>query len=683
VTDQRERLEHFELDLDEPPPNQHKPVFVDAVVREHDQRPIIPAAYRGQNLKVTTRRAAMRTGHRIGYHLVRVPVYAALTAGYAVRGVGVVARRQVRWAWVTEQTSLRAHAAKGGDVTGWLQLHTALLPVRKNRLMLLGVELVTLPLAGAAVVWLAPWWAAALVIAGLAVPLARAGRPVGRQIVAPAIVTARYRKLTSDIVLRAYYAAGLGHPDKDDKRITFGSTMARDSNGMGSQVLVDLPYGKGFDDAVNARGRIASGLDVALSQVYLTRDKSSHRRHLLWVADRDPLAIPAGRTPLLAGRQTDIWQPAPMGADERGRRVTVEMMWNSILIGAMPRAGKTFSARALALYAALDPYVQVSVFDGKGSPDWRKFALIADCCAFGLAPTRDGEPVDILRGFLRGLKAEVERRYHDLSQLPVSVCPEGKLTREIARNPRYKMPVRLIVLEEFQEYFDLGEESKEIAGLLVYLVKVAPAAGIIVLGSTQKPSGVGTGHVAQQFTAFRDNFQIRFGLRTGSWQVSDIVLGAGAYSEGHDSSTLLPEHKGVGILRGASERTPTVRTYLADGQDAEQILIRARALRERAGTLQGMAAGQSAQVQRRDFLADVYETYVDGEAWQSWQLVASRLAERWPDAYAEITAEAVSAQVRAFGVESRNGKTRDGQVLKGPKRAEVELAIERRSLGGR
>ena len=45
--------------------------------------------------------------------------------------------------------------------------------------------------------------------------------------------------------------------------------------------------------------------------------------------------------------------------------------------------------------------------------------------------------------------------------------------------------------------------------------------------------------------------QIRFPLKTPSWGVSDLALGDGAYSSGLDSSTLLEEHKGVGILRNA------------------------------------------------------------------------------------------------------------------------------------
>ena len=172
--------------------------------------------------------------------------------------------------------------------------------------------------------------------------------------------------------------------------------------------------------------------------------------------------------------------------------------------------------------------------------------------------------------------------------MPTDVCPEGKLTREMARDPRFRMPVRVLVLEEFQEYYELGPISKDIAELLQYLVKVAPGAGIILLCSTQKPSGIGGGgELGQRFTGFRDNFAIRFGLRTSSWQVSEMCLGQGAYSEGLDTSTLLPQYKGVGILRGASDASPTVRTYLADGQDAERILTAARTIRERAGTLSG------------------------------------------------------------------------------------------------
>ncbi len=170
------------------------------------------------------------------------------------------------------------------------------------------------------------------------------------------------------------------------------------------------------------------------------------------------------------------------------------MVFQSILIGAQPRQGKTFSARLLALYAALDPYVQLSVFDPSGKPDWRKFALVAERCAFGLAMTKAGNPVEIFIDTLHGLRRDVEDRYVRLSELPASICPEGKLTRDIARDPQYRMPVRLLVMDEFQELFNTGdtEADEEIAEQLVYLIRVAPAAGVILLDATQRPSGIGS-----------------------------------------------------------------------------------------------------------------------------------------------------------------------------------------------
>jgi S-DNA-T family DNA segregation ATPase FtsK/SpoIIIE len=726
----------YEVVLDEPAPAEPSgPVIVSAAVEgsEPAPRPVIPPVLKSRTaFDAAARRTLARWRHIAAYHVVRSPLYGLRIGLYAVAGVVRLADRQVRWWWVAEQHQLRQAAATTGDAELWLKLHRESGHVRIWRGLVLAGELLAL-VAGVPALWIAsgqperhaPAGAGQahtahtghavghgghaghsghaahtdtvhdagafhlphlphgrlLLLAAAAVGvvwLAHLGRPAGKKLITGAVPTSRYRSITADVILRAYYAAKLGDPDKPGQQIQFGSTMAAD--GDGSRVVIDLPYGKGLDDAIKARPAIASGLDVSLSQVFITRDPTSHRRHVLWVANRDPLAIPAGRTPLLACKPTDIWEPAPFGLDERGGKVTVSMMWNSILVGAQPRQGKTFSARALALYAALDPYVRLSVFDGKGSPDWRKFALVAHDCAFGMAISRDGDPLESFVEFLRAIKADVQHRYQRLSELPAEVCPEGKLTRDIARDPRYKMPVRLVVLDEFQEYFDTPDPdaNKEIGQLLVFLVKVAPAAGVIVLDATQRPSGVGSGQVAQLFTSFRDNHQIRFSLRTGSWQVSDLVLGSGAYSEGFDSSTLLPTYKGVGILRGATDATPTVRTYLADAEDAERILTAARGLREQARTLSGYAAGEETVRQVRDVLADARSVLTAGETFISWQDLAARLAEQLPTSYGQLTADAISAQIRAFGVHSVNGK-RDGRVLKGVKTDAIQQAIQTRS----
>lgn len=673
----------YEIELDDVPPADAAPVPVDlpdaaapAVPPAEGRRPIIPTGLHRANLPETVRATVGRWAHIAAFHAVRAPWYLLQVTWWALVGLFRLAGRQLRWWWVNEQYALLQQAATDNDPAMWLKLHREGKATRRWRGVVLFLQAIALVVALAVAVRLDTLWQAGIAV--VLVPfLARYGRPAGRPLLPGAVVTRRYRKLNSDIVLRAYYAAGLGHPDRPNQQVEFGTPMAREGNG--SKVLVNLPYGKTFADAVNAREKIASGLDVALAQVSVSRDPESHRSHWLWVADSDPLATPAGRTPLLACKETDIWQPAPLGVDERGRAVTLLMLWVSILVGAQPRQGKSFTARLLALYAALDPYVRLDVFDGKGSPDWRKFAMVAHSYSFGFTPSRDGDPLEIFIQMLRDLKADVQERYQKLSELPVDVCPEGKLTREIARDPKYGMPVRLVVIDECQEYFDTGDKelNKEIAGLLVFLVKVAPAAGVIVLDATQKPGGVGTGDTATAFTSFRDNHQVRIALRTGSWQVSDLVLGSGSYSEGFDSSTLLPSYKGVGLLRGAGDDTPTVRFHLADAEDAEKILLTARKLRERAGTLSGMAAGQAAVREVRDVLADALSVYQSGETGLPWAFIATRLAERIPEHYADLTAEAISAQLRALGVPSVDIK-RDGKALKGAKKAAVSTAITRR-----
>jgi S-DNA-T family DNA segregation ATPase FtsK/SpoIIIE len=81
-------------------------------------------------------------------------------------------------------------------------------------------------------------------------------------------------------------------------------------------------------------------------------------------------------------------------------------------------------------------------------------------------------------------------------------------------------------------------------------------------------------------------------------------------------------------------------------------------------------------------LRDVRSVFFAGEAWISWERLAQRLAERLPEAYADVTKESISAQVRAFKVAPKKG--RDGDATPwGVPREQVEQAIKRREIEGR
>ncbi|MFD6771028.1 cell division protein FtsK [Micromonospora chalcea] len=688
---------HYEVALDDEPEPNRDPVYVDVVTKDTTRHPVIPAQWRGtDNVKSTLKRQAATAGHIAAYHAVRSPRYIGLAVVWSVVGVFRLLWRHIRWAWHPELNALlqaAATSAKGkDDLKEGRMLEQQLATRRTARAVMLLAELIALAVVGGVLFAFAPRYVLVLVGAAVVPLLAHYGRPATMPIVTPAVVAPRHRKLSADIVLRAYYAAGLGHPDKPDQQIHFGGPMSRDARNIGSEVIIDLPYGKGWSDMIKpgTKSAIASGIDVTEYQVFFTRDKTSDRRHKLLVADQNPLAIPAGRTPLLRLKPTDIWKPAPFGLDERGNPVSVPLMWNSVLVGAQPRKGKTFSARLLALYAALDPYVKLTIVDGKKSPDWSSFRLVAHRYIRGTTVNRDGDPVEQVIDALMEIKKHIGEVNDFLTKLPVDECPEGKITPDLSR--KYpQLRVWVLVMEEFQMYYELDdkEASETIASLLSNIMATGPSAGVIPLSSSQKPSGIGASqNVLRLFTRYRDNHSIRFALKCGNRTVSEAILGDEAYGEGYNAAAL-PEGKefrGVGILYGADDNTPIVRTHLAEGPDAEKILMAARSFREAAGLLTGEAAGEDMAREARDVLNDVRNVFYAGKATISWPALAARLKEAYPEAYADITPEAISAMVRKLGVKGKSVKDPeffDKGVGQGCDKASVEAAIERRALSSR
>ncbi|MEU4390318.1 cell division protein FtsK [Kribbella sp. NPDC023855] len=648
-----------------------------------ERLPIIPVHLRPENLRATVRRALIRSGHVAAFHVVRSPWYGCKLGWFAGRGFARVVRNQLRWWWVPNSFALEQKAADGNELKEWEKIHRELKRTRLWRGFVLAAQNLGLAISAPIALNAAPTVAVAAAGAGLVAAAAHYGRPAGQTLVGTAVVAPRFRKLNSDIVLRAYYAAGLGKPDKTDQEIRFGSQMSRDARNTGSQVLVDLPYGKGWTDVANCREKIASGLDVHVNQVFLTPDKTSSRRHTLFVADRDPLAVPVGRTSLLDCKRRSIWKAFVIGRDERDSPVKLSLMWNSLLVGAQPRKGKTYFARLLALYAALDPNVRLIVVDGKNSPDWLAFKKVAHRIVFGTHPNPNtDDPIETFRAILDEILAHIDRVNSILTTLPVELCPEGKLTEELHNDPRYPdLHVLVLVMEEFQVYFETEDQNvnKEIAAKLSRIQAVGPSAGVIIESSSQKPSGVGAGDVARLFNRYRDNHTLRFALKCGNRVVSEAILGGDAYQEGFDAATLPvgDEYRGVGYLYGASDATPTVRTELADATDADKILTAARVLRERLGLLSGMAAGEEMRRGSRDVLADIL-TVMGADTAAHWDTIAGRLADQMPEQYDGTTPDAISAQARGLNVSSVNVK-RDGATRKGAKADDIRAAIARRN----
>ncbi|MCZ4125778.1 cell division protein FtsK [Streptomyces sp. H39-S7] len=666
------------------PPKAVYPPSIAEWMQAHDKarQPVFPDWVKLPDQRAAVRRWAVRHYSAMaGYHAWRLPcIYTPKLLAYAPRGAWRWSTAAGHWVFDAEGKSLRLAAVAAEDAGEYLKLsrqRDARVRLRSILATLAGVVGLTVAL----VLWMvAPTWLLALAVATMTTTLGVSGAPADRPLIDRAKVTFRKRKLSSDIITRAFTAAGL---TAKDQGIAFPRPIGRDGDGW--RVIVDLPYGKSFNDALGKRKALASGIDIATTQLFLDPDVSSERRVSMWIADRDPLAVPAGRSPLMGATRVDFWKPFPWGVDERGNPVMATVLWLSLLVGAVPRQGKTFSARTIALAAALDPYVRLIVFDGKASPDWRKFSLVAHRIGFGIVPRNGLDPVELLVRALEELKGDVEDRYHRLSELPLHICPEGKLTPEISRDKKLNMPLTLVVVDEVQEYLQHPVYGNVILDLLVYLARVAPAVGVSVMLSTQKPDDTACP------PKLRDQHQARFSLRVGSWQVSDVVLGAGSYSEGLDASRLLKSHKGVGLLKGMSDDAGIVRTYLADGRDAESILTRAAALRAAEGTLTGDAAGEERATRRADAILDEVAAVLGRSEAKVWsEVVVDRLAELNPDAYGDwkalkgrAKADQLATALKPFGITTGQvwGQTEAGKDAnrRGIERQHIIDAITQRN----
>jgi DNA segregation ATPase FtsK/SpoIIIE, S-DNA-T family len=371
--------------------------------------------------------------------------------------------------------------------------------------------------------------------------------------------------------------------------------------GDGWAITVDLPATRKAADVIKYRDALASALAVDEVQLIVerVRGKGGHAgRVFLWVADEDPYSGPPLRTPLLDVECWDAWRPVPFGRDARQRRIDLPLVWTSLLVGAIPRQGKTFAIRLPAAGLILDPYTRLYVFDGKGGKDWDA----AEAVAYRFVRGDELDHAYAVRDHLVELVAEVQSRFARMATLDDEICPESKITPTISRDPNLGMPITAVIIDEVHVFLEsptrehvggkkttLGEY---IADLLTYLVRKGPAAGIVVILATQRPDST---TIPSRLRAVLGS---RFALRVMDWRDSNIVLGEQMNTRGYDASTLLPSHKGVGILRpdgetdaGADVLAMTVRTYYMPNPQWRQICARGRALRQSAGTLAGHAAG--------------------------------------------------------------------------------------------
>lgn len=644
------------------------PAYVDLTGGESARRPIIPAHWSSREAaKRHLSLMAARHSHRAMYHGVRSPGYFTKALGYAVRGLVVVLGRIIGWWHIPGTSALERQAAADGLLNDHLRLHKAGKETRKARGLILAAG-VLVTVAAWCVMWvLAPWWGWALLAVVLFVALALTGRPQGKTITTPARLPDAVQPPSQDVIIRALGSMGIGEVNK---AITAGTFPPLPSpvreDGPGWRAEVDLPYGVTATQVIERREQLASGLRRPLGAVWPEPVTSEHAGRLeLWVGRADVSKAKPAPWPWLRTGGGDIFAPFPFGTDPRTRRVDGHMIEHNWLMGSMPGQGKTSALRVLVAAAALDPTVELWLHELKGTGDLDPFEQVSHRFVSGI----DDESIAYAAESLKKLRAEVMNRAARLKKLPRDLCPDKKINREIANRRSLHLAPLLAAFDEVQNLFGHPKLGKNAGDDAVFIIKIGRALGVSLILATQRPDKDSLP------TGVSGNVSTRFCLKVAGQVENDLILGTGAYKSGARATTFRPKvDAGLGYLKG-EENTPQVcRTYYLNNEATDRAAKRARAIREAAGTLSGVALGEDEGVQHRDVLADVLAVLA-GTSGLHWQTLADRLAERFPDRWADASGEAVRAECASRGVPSKVVAV-DGQRARGCRTADVEAASQ-------
>jgi DNA segregation ATPase FtsK/SpoIIIE, S-DNA-T family len=165
---------------------------------------------------------------------------------------------------------------------------------------------------------------------------------------------------------------------------------------------------------------------------------------------------------------------------------------------------------------------------------------------------------------------------------------------------------------------------------------------------------------------------------------NDMVLGTSAYKNGVRATMFARSDLGIGYLAGEGDDPQIVRSFYVDAPTAEQVVARARRLRDQAGTLTGHALGEDPQPADNgtSLLADILAVVPADQAKVWNQTVVARLAELRPELYGGWEPEHLTAALKPYGVTTgqvwgTDPATGDSANRRGITRAQVVEAAER------
>ncbi|WP_327290760.1 cell division protein FtsK [Streptomyces sp. NBC_01198] len=648
-------------------------------VRWDKRKPILPTWLTSKpGFVSTTQRAASNAFYAAAYHSIRSPWYALRLTSYAPRGAARMVGDTRRWVWDTEGAPLRAYEVARENTAEYLKLSRQRDDRVRLRVLVTAVSIVfgavfALALYIMAPLWLGAFASAAVLVAGFW------GAPKDHPVIGPAVLRTELEKLTGSIVLRGLDSVGNAKISAALKKggdmngMRFTSEITRD--GPGYRADLDLPYGVTPQDIMESRPALASGLRRKVGCVWPSADPTEHDgRLILWVGDKPMNETKKPAWPLLKSGTVDLFKPVVFGNDQRMSDVSVTLMFASVIVGSVPRMGKTFLMRLFLLIAALDPRSEIYGFDFKGTGD---FGALEPICHRYRAGDEDDDLLYVLNA-LRELREELRRRAKVIKSLPRSRCPESKVTPELANDKTLGLHPIVVGFDECQVPFEHDKYGAEIEEICTDLAKRGPALGIVALFGTQRPDAKSLP------TGISANAVLRFCLKVMGQPANDMVLGTSMYKAGYRATMFSRTDRGICWMAGEGDDPRIVASAFVDAVGAELVVKRAREMREAYGNVTGHAIGQEPTATETgfDLLTDVLRV-IPADEDKVWnEKIASRLAELRPEVYGGWKAATVATNLKAHGITAQDvwGTTGAGKgtTRRGIVRADLTTAITQR-----
>ena len=219
-------------------------------------------------------------------------------------------------------------------------------------------------------------------------------------------------------------------------------------------------------------------------------------------------------------------------------------MFVSVIIGSIPRMGKTFLLRLLALIAALDVRAELHLYDFKGTGDLSPLEPVAHRYRAG----DDDEDLAYALADFRALREELRRRTKVIRGLPRDICPENKVTPELASNKTPAACTRSwsasMSARSCSSTPSTAPSSRTSAPTWS---SAARRPGIVLILATQRPDAKSLP------TGISANAVLRMCLKVMGQTENDMVLGTSAYKNGVRATMFAFSDKGICYFAGEGQ----------------------------------------------------------------------------------------------------------------------------------